>query len=154
VCDPSIALPPEMAGLPNDVGDLSPDKHVVLDKALGVQHALTVEGPPGTGKTTLIAELITQYLKRYPERRVLLSSQTHVALDHVLGKLRDRHMDDVLVRITRSQEAKVDQKVAPLLLTRKVDRWAARTEERARAFSAEYALRKGFVAQELRAGIL
>jgi hypothetical protein len=154
ICDPQIARPPEAAGVPDDVKDLSADKYAVLDKALGVQDFLVVEGPPGTGKTTLIAELIVQYLRRYPEGRVLLSSQTHAALDHVLGKLRDKGLDQDLVRITRSQEAKVDGNIVPLLLNRKLEQWGANTEAASREFLTKYAERSGLVAEELQAGIL
>ena len=55
-----------------------------------VQQALESEltllwGPPGTGKTTTLAELVSQLVRR--QRRVLITSTTHAALDQVLEQL-------------------------------------------------------------------
>lgn len=47
-----------------------------------------VWGPPGTGKTTTLAVLVTEYVKR--GERVLLTSNTHAALDQVLSGLLKR----------------------------------------------------------------
>lgn len=46
---------------------------------------LLLKGPPGTGKTTVIVELIRQAVRR--GKRVLLTSQTHQAVDNVLERL-------------------------------------------------------------------
>ena len=52
-----------------------------------------VQGPPGTGKSTAIAELIWQHLanndsdKRY---RILVTSETNLAVDNALDKLRSK----------------------------------------------------------------
>ena len=46
---------------------------------------LLLKGPPGTGKTTVIVELIRQAIRQ--GKRVLLTSQTHQAVDNVLERL-------------------------------------------------------------------
>ncbi|MHA7629638.1 AAA domain-containing protein [Corallococcus sp. M7] len=48
-----------------------------------------LEGPPGSGKTTTICELILQELRR--GHRVLICASTHVAVDNVIEKLMDPH---------------------------------------------------------------
>ncbi len=53
--------------------------------ALGTQDFALLEGPPGSGKTTAICELIVQMLKE--KKRVLLVASTHVAVDNVLERL-------------------------------------------------------------------
>ena len=61
------------------------------DQRKFVQIALTtpdfalLEGPPGSGKTTAITELILQLVSR--GRRVLLCASTHVAVDNVLERM-------------------------------------------------------------------
>jgi len=56
-------------------------------KALNTPDFAILEGPPGSGKTTAISELIYQLLAR--EKRVLLCASTHVAVDNVLEKLEE-----------------------------------------------------------------
>ena len=46
-----------------------------------------LQGPPGTGKTTVIVEVIEQLLKSNPNTRILVASQTNVAIDNVLEGL-------------------------------------------------------------------
>ncbi len=46
-----------------------------------------LEGPPGSGKTFSICELILQAINR--NERVLLCASTHVAVDNVLEKIKD-----------------------------------------------------------------
>ena len=54
-------------------------------KALATPDFAFLEGPPGSGKTTAILELILQLLK--DNKRVLLSASTHVAIDNVLERI-------------------------------------------------------------------
>lgn len=52
-------------------------------------------GPPGSGKTTSVVELIIQLVKR--GKRVLLVASTNVAIDNILEKLKE-HLDLVCVK--------------------------------------------------------
>lgn len=56
-------------------------------KALATPDFALLEGPPGSGKTTAICELITQAVRS--GKRVLLVASTHVAVDNVLERLID-----------------------------------------------------------------
>ena len=51
------------------------DKKDAVIAALSGPPLLLVEGPPGTGKTTFITELVLQTLRANPNTRVLLTSQ-------------------------------------------------------------------------------
>jgi hypothetical protein len=57
----------------------------IVRKALATNNFAILEGPPGSGKTTVISEIILQLLSR--RKRVLLVGSTHVAVDNVLEKL-------------------------------------------------------------------
>lgn len=46
-----------------------------------------LQGPPGTGKTTVIAEMIWQMIRTNQEQKVLLTSETNLAVDNALEKL-------------------------------------------------------------------
>lgn len=47
-----------------------------------------VQGPPGTGKSTAISEMIWHLLRINRNQRILLTSETHLAVDNALGKLK------------------------------------------------------------------
>ena len=57
----------------------------VVKKALSTKNFAILEGPPGSGKTTVISEIILQMLAK--GKRLLLIGSTHVAVDNVLEKL-------------------------------------------------------------------
>lgn len=77
-----------------------------------------LEGPPGSGKTTAICELILQLAKE--GKRVLLCASTHVAVDNVLERLMDErnaHRDQVIpVRI--GDQRNISEKAKPWQLER------------------------------------
>ncbi|MEA3496195.1 MAG: AAA domain-containing protein, partial [Bacteroidota bacterium] len=63
-----------------------------VEKALSTPDFAILEGPPGSGKTTIILELICQLAKQ--GKRVLLCGSTHVAIDNVLERLKDKNKED------------------------------------------------------------
>jgi hypothetical protein len=77
-----------------------------------------LEGPPGSGKTTAICELVLQLAKQ--GKRALLCASTHVAVDNVLERLmdeRNRHRNLVIpVRI--GDRRNVSEKATPWQLER------------------------------------
>ena len=66
--------------------DLDESKKQVLEEIWGVLPSYFVQGPPGVGKTRLVRELITRYSKEDSTARLLLSAQSHQALDHLLAE--------------------------------------------------------------------
>jgi superfamily I DNA and/or RNA helicase len=46
-----------------------------------------IQGPPGTGKSTVIAEIIHQHILKKPQQKILLTSETHMAVDNAMEKL-------------------------------------------------------------------
>lgn len=67
-----------------------------VQKAMSTSDFAILHGPPGSGKTLTICELIIQAVKR--NKRVLLCASTHVAVDNVLEKIADRE-EIIAVRI-------------------------------------------------------
>jgi len=48
-----------------------------------------IHGPPGTGKTTVVAEAVYQITKKFPDKRILVVGPSHAATDNIclsLGK--------------------------------------------------------------------
>lgn len=111
---------------------------------------MVVQGPPGTGKTTLITEVVERYLKEHPGARVLIAAQTHIAIDHVIGKLLQLpETAERVVRIARADEDKVSEKVRSALLQRCVVRWCETAAEKARQFVHERGVKVGLDSEEV-----
>jgi hypothetical protein len=81
-----LLLRPQKVGEPLRPGTQAQREFV--RKALGSPDWAILEGPPGSGKTTTICELILQELRR--GSRILLCASTHVAVDNVIEKLMDK----------------------------------------------------------------
>jgi len=59
-------------------------------KAVAAPDIAIIQGPPGTGKTTVIAEIIWQQILKKPDSKILLTSQTNLAVDNALERLQGR----------------------------------------------------------------
>ncbi|NJK33087.1 MAG: AAA family ATPase [Deltaproteobacteria bacterium] len=76
-------LRPDAAGEP--LRDGTDEQRRFVGIALATPDFAILEGPPGSGKTTAICELIAQLARR--GQRVLLVASTNVAVDNVLERL-------------------------------------------------------------------
>jgi hypothetical protein len=95
-----------------------------------------------------------QYLDRNPHHRVLLSSQTHVALDNVIERVRSRQPAIDIVRIGRLDDPKVSPSCRDLILDRKAQVWSERVRGRAHAFISERAKKEGIDRAGIEIGML
>lgn len=118
-------------------------KRDAVAQALGTNDLLLVEGPPGTGKTTFITELIQQELRRQPTSRILLASQTHAALDNVLERLQEADDQLRLLRVARGDDSKVAPSVAELRLDRQIRRWKREAERSGSSWLSGWAKARG-----------
>jgi hypothetical protein len=66
----------------------SKEQRLFVHQAINTPDFAILEGPPGSGKTTVILELICQLAKQ--GKRVLLCGSTHVAIDNVLERLKEK----------------------------------------------------------------
>jgi serine/threonine protein kinase len=147
---PSVPVPvPAVGG-----GAFDSEKTEILVRALGIQDVLAIQGPPGTGKTRLIEEIIVQYALQNPRHRILLSAQTHVALDNVIDRLRarDRGMD--IVRIGRLDDMKIGASSRDLVLDRKAEAWAKSVVAKAQSHMASWASARGLDKVNIETGML
>lgn len=69
-----------------------PKQLEAVAKAIAAPDIAIIQGPPGTGKTTVIAEIIWQTLLDNPNARILITSQTNLAVDNVLERLKGKRM--------------------------------------------------------------
>lgn len=69
------------------IGNLNEKQLEAVTKSVLSKDLALIQGPPGTGKTTVIAEIIWQEIRKNPECRILLTSQTNLAVDNALERL-------------------------------------------------------------------
>lgn len=87
-----------------------------VEKALGTEDFAFLEGPPGSGKTYAICELVLQLIDRGDN--VLLCSTTHVAVDNVLERLVGHYEQVEAVRIGLAD--RVDQAVRSVQIDERI----------------------------------
>jgi len=63
-----------------------PQKQAIIKTLLAKDLAL-IQGPPGTGKSTAIAEIIWQHIRKDSEERILLTSETNLAVDNAIDRI-------------------------------------------------------------------
>ncbi len=105
----------------NSIGDinwylesLNEKQKEAVFKAVSSNGLFLLQGPPGTGKTQVIAETVAQMVKR--GKKVLISSETHKAIDNVFERL-PKIAEIVPIRlIPSSNEKKKDNEYDPKFL--------------------------------------
>ena len=82
---PSVSGTADPSWSPNPT--VNDDQRQAIEKVLSAQDYALVQGMPGTGKTTTIAQIIRALVAQ--GKTVLLASYTHAAVDNILLKIRD-----------------------------------------------------------------
>ncbi|MFJ6755731.1 AAA domain-containing protein [Streptomyces sp. NPDC091273] len=140
--NPQQSTPPQPVDVKTFVqGELDSAKQKAVSASLGARDFLLVQGPPGTGKTTFIAELVSQHLRKNPQARVVLTSQTHIALDNALMRICEIAPDVSLLRLGRADRLAHD--VEPFSISAQMEQWRESVLAQSRDFVKEFAARLG-----------
>ncbi|MEH1912712.1 protein kinase domain-containing protein [Nostoc sp.] len=134
------------------VQDLNESQKEVVRAALTTEDFLLVQGPPGTGKTTFITEVILQTLQQNCEARILLSSQTHVALDNALERIQEKNPNLKLIRIGNHE--RVAKGIHLLLLEEQMEKWRESAIAKGQKFLADWSARSGISQEDLEQAVL
>jgi len=132
--------------------DIDPDKHEAVQRALAAKDFFVLHGPPGTGKTTFITELILQFLARNPHKRVLLTSQTHIGVDNAIERLAAIPRGLEIIRIGQ-QAAKIAESTHKYLLQNRIRDWNEEVQKKAGDFIEAWSARQGVNIREVRLGL-
>ena len=120
------------------------DKKDAVRIAMSEPPLLLVQGPPGTGKTTFITELVLQTLRKSPGARVLLTSQTHVALDNSLERIAKESKGSVeAVRIGHPDDDRIAETTKKLLVDNKLPVMRKAALASGRQFIEQWSLNHG-----------
>jgi len=89
-----------------------------------------LQGPPGTGKTEVASQAVADYVTANPRARVLVSAQSHHALDNLAGRILDK------LGMTRSggQDFRLDRLALRAGASRTLDQRRDTMDERVAAF--------------------
>lgn len=150
--DPGCNTEPKAISIPKWNRDLDDRKREAIETALGAPDIYVVQGPPGTGKTSFIAELVEQTLSANSEARVLIASQTNVAVDNALQRLADGGQAS-MVRLASADPNRVDESVRHLLLEAQMKRWAREVRKNAESHMGARATEAGLASSHLRAAL-
>ena len=82
-----------------------------------------IQGPPGTGKTTVIVELVKQLIKQNKDMKILVVSQSNMAVDNVLKRL----SNDILFMRLASDKANISDGISQHLFENKLRDWGNET---------------------------
>ncbi len=153
---------PERSRTPDEVGELSfindrldDAKKLAVRKAVGNQDFLVVEGPPGTGKTAFIAELLVQTLRSNPRARILLTSQTHVALDNAIERVTTIEPKLRIVRVVGTMGAlRVAPESTQYLIANRMKHWRTEVLTSGKNFLRRWAERNSISADQASFGLL
>ncbi len=74
--------------------DFNAEQNLAVERALQMQNYLLIHGPPGTGKTSVIAEIVKQLSLQ--GQRVMLAAFTNQAVDNMLKRLEKEGFHDYL----------------------------------------------------------
>lgn len=92
----------------NEMLKLNDSQREAVVAALNARDLCLLQGPPGTGKTTVIAELIWQFIYQNQNQKILLTSETNLAVDNAIEKLTNK--EHTLVKPLRfGKDAKFEE---------------------------------------------
>ena len=154
--DPATALAPERdATMLSDLGnDLDESQAEACVAGLNSRDFLLVQGPPGTGKTRFIAALVREHLKRNPEARILITSQTHVAIDNALERLVNVIPKSRIVRVARADSRALSLSSEELTVQRQLEAWRQDVEKGSGQWLDAWARHKELNPNDLHVGSL
>ncbi len=149
--DPGINATPILESVDEWASPLDATKQRAVRLALGAPEMLVIQGPPGTGKTRFITETVTQLLKKHPGARILIASQTHVAVDNAVERLHSAGVQG-LVRLAGDESA-VQPTVRELLLDKQIRHWSESVRSRAERHVEQLAGQHGVDPSHLHAAL-
>jgi superfamily I DNA and/or RNA helicase len=107
-------------------------KQAVFKSLYSTELAL-IQGPPGTGKSTAIAEIIWQHVRKNQREKILLTSETNLAVDNAIDRLKnDTHNIVKPIRFGNSEKLESEGRFYALDI---IEQWVTSGEEPANAVS-------------------
>jgi ATP-dependent RNA/DNA helicase IGHMBP2 len=103
---------------------LNPEQHEAVALALSARDVALVHGPPGTGKSTVLAEVAVQFVRQ--GKRLVCTAASNAAVDHLLELCLDAGLEAVRVGHPARVMPRLQQHTLDLLVEAHPDRVLAR----------------------------
>lgn len=82
-----------------------------------------IQGPPGTGKTQVITEICLQLYKNNPNIRILICSETHIAVNNLISRLSASNDSIRIVRIRDKEQDNESDRFSPESIIKHYANW-------------------------------
>ncbi|WP_413363448.1 AAA domain-containing protein [Lysinibacillus sp. 3P01SB] len=103
------------------------ENKIAVKRALDTNDVFLIQGPPGTGKSTVITEIINQIFLEKDNAKVLVTSPSHVAVDHLLKNIIKTQENRKIIRIGNSEKIAVESE--NLLVNEQLRIWVHEVKE-------------------------
>lgn len=104
--------------------ELNPSQLKAVNQALCTQTLCLIKGPPGTGKTQVISEICLQLFGQNPAIRILVCSETHVAVNNLLSRIAQKSDSMRIVRIRDKEGDEQVDEFSPETIVNSFLEWA------------------------------
>ena len=88
-----------------------------------------IQGPPGTGKTQVIAEICLQLYRANPNVRILICSETHIAVNNLISRLTEYSDTIRIVRIRDKEQDSFSEEYSPETIIKGYANWLQKNLE-------------------------
>ena len=105
--------------------DLNDSQKKAVQMALANNELTLIQGPPGTGKTQVIAEICLQLYKKNPGIRILVCSETHVAVNNLIHRIAKQNDQIRIVRVRDKENDDSIDEFSPETLLADYFTWAS-----------------------------
>ena len=103
--------------------DLNDSQKQAVLLALGNNVLSLIQGPPGTGKTQVIAEICLQLYQSNPNIRILVCSETHIAVNNLISRIAEYSDTIRLVRIRDKEQDSFSDDYSPEAIVKGYAGW-------------------------------
>ena len=107
----------------NFVLNLNESQQQAVKVALGSSVLSLIQGPPGTGKTQVIAEICLQLFRQNPNVRILVCSETHIAVNNLISRISEYDDSIRIVRIRDKEQNGAVDKFSPEAIVNTYNEW-------------------------------
>jgi superfamily I DNA and/or RNA helicase len=106
-----------------NVLELNDSQKMAVEFALGNADLSLIQGPPGTGKTQVIAEICMQLYRKNPDIKILVCSETHIAVNNLISRISEYEHSIRIVRIRDKEQSGALDKFSPEAIIGAYNEW-------------------------------